>query len=364
MSWRYYLHSLPSGEWVDKDLPLTEVEVTTACNAPASINGTLPIEFAALKNKDGSLAIRKWGSLLVAEEDGRDPIVGIVDNLSIEGEQLVIEAGGFTMYPTGIPWLSEDFAGIKVDPMDMVRKIWAHLQSYDDVGLGVAVDSTTSPVRIGEPERDVSFETSAGESVEFETGPFRLARWDTEDLGKVLDDLATDTPFQYMERSWWDGEELRHRLQLGYPAIGVRRPNATFEIGINVTANPVLDESDFASEVLVTGAGEGRKKVSTHLTRKSDRMRRVQVVADSSLRSKKTATNAARPILDGLRGGWLIDSLDVIDHGLAPFGTFDVGDEIRVAGDAGWVDVDMWVRVLEMTVVPATGARNLKVEEV
>lgn len=364
MSWRFYLMDLPSGRWVDKDLPLVADDVTEACSAPASIKGALPIEFAALKNPDGTLSIRKWGSLIVAEQEGRDPVAGIVDNLTIDGQSLAIEAGGFTMYPTGMPWLGDDFAGIKVDPMDMYRKVMDHLLSYGNVGLDVAVDGTKSPVRIGEPERDVSFETSDGDSVEFETGPFRLARWDTEDLGKVLDDLAADTPFQYREHSWWDGEDLCHRIELGYPKLGVRRPNATFEIGINVTANPVLDESDYASEVLVTGAGEGRKKVSAHLTQKSDRMRRVQVVADSSLRSKKTATNAARPILDGLRGGWIIDSLDIVDHGLAPFGTFDVGDEVRVVGDAGWADVDMWVRIQEMSINPASGATNLKVEEV
>jgi hypothetical protein len=356
--WRYYLQSLPSRQWVDKDLPLTGVEVTTACSAPAAISGDLPIEFAALKNADGTLAVRKWGSLIVAEEEGRDPVVGIVDEISIEGEKLHIEAGGFGMYLTGMPWMGADFAGVKVDPLDIVRKIWGHVQSYPSGDLGVSVDATTSLVRIGEEEPADDAKDAA------DVGPFRLASWVTDDLGKVVDDLASDTPFQYMERSTWDGEELKHRLELGYPSIGVRRQHIRFEIGVNVTLPPSVDESDYASAVFVTGAGEGRKRISSYLTQPTDRLRRVEVVADSSLELKASADIAARSMLERLRGGYVVDSLDIVDHGLAPFGTFGPGDQGRLVGDAGWIDLDLWVRILEMTKSPETGAMSLKLEAV
>ena len=63
MSWRYYLQSLPSGEWIDKDLKLVGGQVMTALSAPRAISGSLPIEFKDLKLEDGSIAIREWGVL-------------------------------------------------------------------------------------------------------------------------------------------------------------------------------------------------------------------------------------------------------------------------------------------------------------
>ncbi|MBM6622677.1 hypothetical protein JTF08_13760 [Micrococcaceae bacterium RIT802] len=361
MSWRYYLQALPSREWIDKDLPLTSVQVTTACNAPASISGNVPVEYGQLKLEDGSLAVREWGCLLVAEQDGHDPVVGIVDLVKLDGESLRLEAGGFTMYPTGTPWTGPDFAGVQVDPLDMVRKIWDHLQSFPDGDLGVVVDATTSPVRIGKPEETTEFTTSGGDDVSFESGPFRLARWTTDDLGKTIADLAEATPFQYQEHTTWDGEDLTHRLQLGYKTIGTRKHNLRFEIGVNVTATPAIEEGDYASEVLMFGTGEGRKKVAAQVTKQTGRLRRVHVETDKALTSKRAATDAARPILNALAGGYRIDSLEVIEHESAPFGAFGPGDEIRVQGDAGWADLDTWVRIDEMTKDADTGGMSLKV---
>lgn len=360
--WRFYLQSLPGGEWIDKDLPLTGARVIESVNAPASISGSLPLGFGQLVNADGSLVIREWGCLIVAEREGRSPIVGIVDGVSTEGNRLNVDAGGFSMYPTGTPWLGADFAGIQVDPLDMVRKIWDHLQSYPDGDLGVVVDPLKSPVRVGTKEVTSEFTTGAGEDVSIVSGPFRLAWWNTDDLGKVFSDLAKETPFQYRERSAWDGENLTHRLELGYPRIGARRENLRFEIGVNVTAIPPADEGDYASEVLLFGAGEGSKKRRGTITAQTGRLRRVHVATDKSITSNTAATKAARPMMDRLKGAYGIESLEVVDHESAPYGTFGPGDDIRVQGDAGWIQLDMWVRVQDLTVDCDTGKITLKVE--
>lgn len=356
MSWRFHLQTLPSRVWVDRDLQLVDAHVTEAVNAPASISGLLP-----LGDVSGA-QIREWGSLIVAEKEGREPVAAIVDHVSVDGDQLRIEAGGFSMYPTGIPWLGKDFAGIKVDPLDMVRKIWAEVQSYPDGNIGVVVDSTTSPVRIGTPEVENNFTTGAGEDVSFVSGPFRLAWWSTDDLGKVFNDLAADTPFEYAERSAWAGDDITHRLQLGYPTIGARKPDLRFEIGVNVTASLSVDQTEYASEILLMGAGEGSaKRKSDRLTASTGRLRRVHVATDKSLKSNAAATKAARPILARLTPAQSIESLEVIDHPNAPYGTFAPGDVIRVQGDAGWADLDLWVRIEESTVDCSTGHMSLKV---
>lgn len=356
MSWRYYLQSLPSGEWISKDVKLSGGQVLTALSAPNGVSGNLPIEFKDLKLKDGSIAIREWGCLLIAEQEGYDPVCGIVDSVRVEGESLAISAGGFSMYPNGQPWLAQDFAGVDVDPLDMVRKIWDHLQSYPDGDLGVKVDALKSPIWIGDAEQ-----VNESGTVDTESGPFRLAWWATDDLGKVHADLFADHSLAYRERSFWDGEEIKHRLELGYPVLGVRREGLRFEIGVNIIAAPPAEDMDYASEVLMMGAGEGRTKVRATQSKKSGRLRRVHVETDGSLVSAKAAQAAAAPLMAGLAGGFGIDSVVLIDHDNARFSEFEPGDEIFIQGDAGWINLAHWVRIEDMTVDADTGVRTCKV---
>lgn len=350
MTWRFHVQSLPSRVWVDRDLQLLDAKVTEGVNGPASIQGKLP-----LSSQTGA-ALREWGSLIVAEQGGQEPVAAIVDRLNADGDWLTVEAGGFSMYPNGLPWTAADFNGIKVDPLDMVRKIWDEVQRHPNGDLGVVVDSTTSPVRVGTPESKTGSAAS---------GPFRLAWWDTEDLGKVISDLAADTPFEYREQSAWDGEDITHRLRLGYPRLGARRDDLRFEVGVNLRV-PRMADSEYASEVVVVGAGEGRTKITsgTLKTTATDRLRRVHRVADQSLISRAAAVAAARPFLARLGGVDSVESLDLVDHPAAPFGTFGPGDQIRIQGNAGWTQLDHWVRILDKTVSCTTGGMTLRVEAV
>lgn len=347
MGWRFHAQALPSKTWLDRDLALHGAEVTEGVNGPASIRGQLPIGNSTGKQ------LREWGSLIVAEQDGSAPVACIVDRLNAEDGWLTVEAGGFSMYPNGLPWAGPDYAGVKVDPLEMVRKIWVEVQDHPDGNLGVVVDSLASPVRIGTA-------AAAGDT----DGPFRLAWWSTDDLGKVLADLAADTPFQYRERSAWAGDNITHRLQLGYPSVGARREQLRFEVGVNVTAPPPMADGEYASEVLVMGAGEGRKKVTsgTLRTAAAGRLRRVRTIADSSITTRTAAQAAARPFLARLGGVDSIESLEVVDHPAAPFGSFGPGDEIYVQGNAGWAQLADWVRITEQTVTCSTGRMSLKVE--
>jgi hypothetical protein len=47
-----------------------------------------------------------------------------------------------------------------------------------------------------------------------------------------------------------------------------------------------------------------------------------------------------------------IDNVIVKNTNIAPFGSFDVGDEIRVQGTTDWMGVDVWCRILSMTINP------------
>lgn len=365
MSWRFYLRSVPSGAWIDKDLPLVDGEVTPMLSGPASIRGTVPVELASLRDSRGALVVREGGCELIAEDVGRRTYSGIVDKVTISGQSLVLEAGGFSMITNGTPWLGPSFAGIKVDPLAMVRKIFAHVGSYEDVAVPVIVDETVSSVRIGEEERQVSFTTSTGETVEFETGPYKLNWWSTDDLSKEVADLSEQTPFQYREITTWADDEPVHRLELGYPSVGGSKDDLRFEVGLNVVANPSINQTEYASEVIVFGAGEGRKKVSSGpISVGGNRSRKVHQHTDTSIRTKAAAISKARQIVKQMQGGNSIESLDVMDHDMARFGSFWEGDHIRVVGDAGWADLDLWVLIEEMTFNTDTGGLNMKVSPV
>lgn len=367
MAWRYIAQDLPSGAFVDWDLPLTGVQITRTLSGPGRLTGTIPVEVARLLGPDGQPVLRPWGTAVWAEVDGQIRGGGILTPLELDGPALSVDCVGFSGYPQGMPWTGDARALVDVDPLDIVRTVWAHLQSYPAGNLGVVVDTTASPVRVGEPEKDVSLTTGAGEDVEFQTGPFRLEWWSTHDLGQVIDDLAADTPFDYLEHTAWDGDDLVHRLQLGYPTIGSRRPDLRFAVGENVTVSPATsaDDDDYASDVLALGAGEGKAMVRAAVHRDGPGLRRVHVYTDKTARSTTTLANAARRELDRLTGRGRLTTLTVADHPHARLGSFDVGDEIPIVGRAGWADLDTWGRVVELVIEPEQSDRmTVTIQEV
>jgi hypothetical protein len=478
--WRFHLLSLPERVWIDRNVPLDGARVTEAVSGPASISGYLHEDYA---NRDD---VQEWGALLVAEQDGREPVACIVDAVTTESGRLKVEAGGFSMYPTGMPWTDPDYAGTQVDPLDIVRLIWTKLQAKPGGNLGITVGGAKSSARLGTPEsaaltsaktafaaatadeiagkvaytqasisknaaknsllaaaerptsgvvivqesapsgskrstKNLWLDTNNGNAAHVWNGkswtlghgglsqaeintrlaaynaevtatknaatvwksyktrlaaakkrvsdakggaavPFTLTWWESHDLGNVIDELAKDTPFDYRERSAWVGEDISHELELGVPTLGGRRTDLRFEVGVNVTAPPPLKERDYASEAVVLGAGEGRAMVRATVTGNPGRLRRAVVVQRKDIRANAPATNVARAEVAKRSAKWTFDSLDVIDHPLAPYGSFRPGDTIYVTGDAGWIRLDHWVRVLEVETNCVTGAINLKVE--
>jgi hypothetical protein len=476
MTWRFHLQSLPDRTWIDRDLPLQGGQVIQSISSPGAISGYLPFNYPNLG------AIKEWGALLVAEQDGANPVAAIVDTVTTEAGRLRVEAGGFSMYPTGMPWTDADYAGIQVDPLDIFRMVWTSLQSKPSGDLGVVVDPDTSTVRLGIPEDPKLTAAKAGlaDAIAAEasakadynaaaasklatkvnllaaggrpstglviwqdsapagshrssknlwidkndankayywngtkwvlTGanqttintllanynnastapqqaawtarkkdlaaarkvksainggdaqPYTLTWWENHDLGSVLADLAKNTPFDYREASAWDGEDITHRLELGVPALGVRRPDLRFEVGVNATVAPPLLERDYASEVMVLGSGTGRAMVRATATGNPGRVRRATVVQRKDIGKTDTAATAARAEVTARSAEWVFTTLDVSDHPNARYGSYRPGDVVYVTGNTGWRVLDDWVRVTQIISDCVTGAINLKVE--
>ena len=352
--WRYIVQALPSGEWLEWDLPLTNVEITQELSGPGGLSGSVPVEVARLKGADGSPLLTPWGCAIWAEASGEIRGGGLLVRSEFNGASWSLECVGLSGYANGQPWTAKEYKGIQVDPLSIVRRIWNHLQSQPGGNLGLVVDSTTSPVRIGTESEDVEFTTGAGQDVAFEAGPFKLNAWSTADVGKVVDDLAAATPFDYLTHTRWDGEQLAHRLELAYPRRGSRRTDMRFVVGENVTVEPaqVMDGDEYATEVLALGAGEGSEMVRASVSARRQGLRRALSVADKSARSKRAATDVARRELAWRSADVVVEELRVRQSALAEVHAIRPGDEVFFQSDVGWLDVAMWVRVLAVSTFP------------
>lgn len=341
---RVILQELPSGRVLDWSVPLLDADVTRVLSGPGALSGTLPEGYG--------FPVREWGSALWVESDGAFHGGGIVTTVEHDDRAIRVACTGVTGYAQDMPWLAPRKDLVQVDPLDVVRMVWAHLQGTPGGDVALDVDALKCPVRVGEEERDVEFSTGDGGTVEFETGPFRLNPVDTQDLAKVLEDLAGDTPFDYVEETRWVGESIRHRMRLGYPALGVTRNEYSLDTRVNMAALPSLGfaDDDYASEILLVGAGEGRDAITAHIPERANRLRRVAIITDKSVRSQKTADRVAREELAARTTEGEVSNLTVVDSPNAPLDVLQPGDSIPVVGPlATGAFLDHRVRIVEMT---------------
>lgn len=360
--WRYFATRL-NGDGTETmlvpDLPLEGVTLEDVLSGDGSLSGSLEPVYRSLLGPDGLPVMREWSTALYAEHDGEIRAGGILTSSGFNGPTWEVEATGFTGYGRGMPYTGPGYKGIYVDPIDVVRVIWGHIQgeSGGDIGLEFANTTTKGAVSIGTELKQVEFDTQEG-PVSFEAGPYKLNFYQSHDLQGNVDDLAAETPFDYHERHYWDAQgNLRHRVDIGYPKIGRRRDDLRFVHGVNIFDPVNLSRAgeDYASGTLLLGAGEGAAMIHAirERTKRPDgRLRRIAVVEDSSIKSKRRANQRAdaenqwRARLDDF------DTVMVQDHPHAPLGAAQVGDEIRVEGRGDWVGVDTWVRILAIRAQP------------
>ena len=362
--WRYLatrLHGDGTETLLHPDLPLESVTIEDVLSGDQALSAKIEPVYANLLAADGHPLLREWSTAIYAENDGVIRAGTILTDSSFSGPSWSLDCVGFTGYLRDLPYIGEGYYGVGVDPIDLVRLIWNHAQGHPggDIGMQVASTDTGGEVSIGTELKQVEFDTQSG-PVSFEAGPYKLNWYTDHDLGGDIDDLAGDTPFDYHERHAWDGDTITHHLDIGYPRIGRRREDLRFIHGVNVWTPVEIERAGelYASGTLVLGAGEGASMVHSvreQVERPDGRLRRIAVVTDDSIKSKKKATaradaeNQWRSRLDEF------DSLIVQDHPHARLGAAQVGDEIRVEGQGDWVGVDQWVRILSISYQPENG---------
>jgi hypothetical protein len=220
------------------------------------------------------------------------------------------------------------------------------------------------PPRTGGPEttyvEQVVTTPGTPAPVVWEYDAYKLAWYKDHNLASVIDDLAAMTPFDwYLESRWTDDgmdePTIRHNIRVGYPRLGRRRDDLRFVIGENVQQLPSIerDGTAYANEVMLLGAGEGSAQVVARSFRRADgKVRKVAVVSDPGINDLRLAQIRAdqelakRIILD--------DMTEIVlnDHPHAPAGSVDLGDEILLEGETGWIDLEVWCRVVARRISP------------
>ena len=265
-------------------------------------------------------------------------------------------------------WIDEDTNVLHTfNGSEWVVANQAHLGLVQTAVASKAAQDAAGEVRTAARAAASVTSSALSEVSEGKADPYILSYEKTHDIGKEIEDLSIETPFDYRETHTWDGDTIRHELKFGYPDIKSRRHDLRFVVGENVAVAPQLDYDGeaYASEVMVLGAGTGVKMVRGDAVRSTARLRRVAVVEDKTITTTDRAKSIAQAEVSQRSGEVDISELIVWDHPHAPIGSYTVGDEIMVTTRQGWSSqLSLWVRVLSITITPESGTTSLRVARV
>lgn len=185
--------------------------------------------------------------------------------------------------------------------------------------------------------------------------PYTLSVYESHDCGRVLDELAATTPFDYVERHRWAGDEIIHEFELTAPRTGQQRDDLVFIQGDNITKVVEVDRDgdEYANEVLGLGKGQGEDALRADIDSEDlevpddGRLWRTRLSPDKAetsakaLKSRLTRELKARLGIDNL-----VESITVVDHPNAPIGSWEVGDDIFIQATLPWLgDIGIWCRI-------------------
>lgn len=154
---RYTAQRFGTNEWLSFDLPITTDGPWDTFNTYESLEGFIAPEVGSAIAEDGRPVIEKWGTWIHAESEDERLWTGIVDEIYVEDASLHIFVRDWHGYPDGITYTDKVW-GVEDDPADLMRDIWAHLQSFPNSGMGVTVTGSTN-IKLGTKHEDAVIAT-------------------------------------------------------------------------------------------------------------------------------------------------------------------------------------------------------------
>jgi hypothetical protein len=334
-----------AGNIIARDLIVAEPklvrQLSGPCNIQFKIHPNEPSVQIFENDKSGPIRFKPWGHWIHVEKtmfDGERKILGsaIVKPSQIDAQTGVIslEAEGFSAYPKGLPWLV-NWNPIAVDPFEIFENIWTHIQSFENGNLGVSVYPTSSGTQL---LPGFSFDSQKWVQDFF---AIFIREVDRVDCGDYLEGLARDIPVDFFERSAWsqDYSSIDKSIELAYPHGGIDQVGLTFRINENIiAATPKVEvEIDWCSGILIKGWFPTKEYDSEFSNADPARYRRITTDADTTIDSVERSAAWSHRKLTRIQTPPYYESI-IIDpfHPNAPFGTWDVGDTIRVQGEMPW----------------------------
>lgn len=362
-------------EIVDWDLPVgPDFEFGRSLTGPSLMKGSFKPEITSIQQLD----LDPYAFFFHVEIDNEIRGSGILLPPEYDNDTLNFECEGFSSAAHYTMYESE-YSQVQVDPLTVVREIWNHVQSRAESNYGIVVSNDTSPIKLGEPAVTTTETTTDPETGETtttttteEAKPYTLNWWDAKNCGDEIDSLAQQTPFDYIEQTKWNPTktDVLFNLKLGYPRIGIPRPELIFQDGEGeniIGLVPVQEDPDrYASAIFVVGAGEGRAAIRGYAgERLANRVRKSYIITDKSIKTVAQANARAREeLLIRKSVGFDIDEITIsAHHANAPLGSYDAGDDIQIRVYVPWLlkEVTAWYRIMGWSYQPARDIVRLSI---
>ena len=360
---RYTVLEMNTNEILSRNLVAIDSKFTAYLSAPCEIR----MEIAQGETTASAQGIdwKNWGQWIVCEcqVDYVYQIVacGIVTDHKIDSASgnLQLTVTGFMGYMKDIPWL-ENFNPIAVDPFEIVQRVWAHLQGFSNAALGIEVTPASSGTQM---LPGYGFD---GSILSFDFFAMFIRAVDFPDSSDIVVSLARDIPFDMFEETEWneDRTELSKTLRMAYPLGGLQQTHLSFQLGVNIIQAELADEAEIepVSDVIVRHWLPGKVMDSRLSNADPTRARRVVMEEDAYIDSTERAAAWAKRKL-ARRNVPKHFSKIIINphHSHAPFGSFWVGDSIRVqAANYPWVgEIDEWHRIISISYMESDGLCEL-----
>ena len=310
-------------------------------SGPAVISGKLAPELVELRDA----GLTDWGAWIHYEDGGVIRASGLITPATLDGETLTLECEGASTYPHGIPYLGS-YSVLQTDAADIVREMWRHIQSYPDGDLGVTVTGFTG-VLLGQAKTDENPDL----------GPYELQWWNDTDCGDEITKLATETPFDFIERDQWNTAHtaVEHYIDIA-PRIGRRRDDLRFAEDENILqAVTVAQNTDYANTIIGSGSGEGSAKIhQTFSTTTPGKLRRCYVLTNTTVTAQTRMLSLIQAELPRHQYPVVVAQI-VVDahHDNAPLGAYQCGDDILVQATVPYLgDIRLWHRITGFEVTP------------
>lgn len=363
---RFIVEEAVTREILCRDLIVQEPKVVRV------LSGFSTITFKLKQDEPSAAGIdfKAWGQFIHVEETtgaGQRIIIasGIVQPAEIDADSgtMTITAKGFTAYLDKMPWL-DNYNPIAIDPFAVVQRIWNNVQNQVNGNIGVTVTPASSGTLL---LPGFYFD---GTELVIDFFAIFVRAVDYRDCLEEMNSLARDIPFDYLEHSAWNAErtQVNRELRLAYPRRGITQAGISFRLGENVLqATPVQEaEMDWTSTIIVRGWFPGKVHSSEFTNADPKRFRRVIKEEDALINSREQAAVRAKRRLTRRQVPKHWGSIVVeMYHSAAPFGSYEVGDDILVEGRMPFVgNVKEWHRIMSYSPDPQTGKVEMVLKHV